>query len=318
MRSASLKQRVLAAVQHSVPLTCLAFALDNLFAAVRLRAMDPGPSRHLGGSNVEADLAYARSVASTYLSRGPIHGRVAEVGPGGSAAAALFLVAKGAKHVDLVDRFTFAHDRTEQARLYDAIIDREPRLREMGIRSDDLADRITFHAAEAAAAEVFFDHYSGYDAICSCAVLEHLYEPLSALEAMIGALKPGGRIVHQVDLRDHGMFSAAGHHELTFLTIPEWIYKHMHRRRGRPNRVLINDYRDTLDRLPVEYELLATHLVGVGAIDPAPYAKVPEALRVRAEARAEQVRPKLAAPFSSLAAADLAISAIRISATARD
>ncbi|MFN3389181.1 MAG: methyltransferase domain-containing protein [Allosphingosinicella sp.] len=252
-----------------------------------------------------------------YLSRGPIGGRVAEVGPGGSAAVALFLIAEGAGHVDLVDRFAFAHDPAVQMRLYEEIVARDPRLAARGLSATDFGGSIDFHVGERAAAEVFFSVHSGYEAICSCAVLEHLYDPLSALVAMASALRPGGRMVHQVDLRDHGMFSAAGHHELTFLTVPQWFYPHMSRRRGRPNRVLIHRYRETLEQLDLRHELLVTHLVGIGAIEPAPYEQVPAELRARAEARAEEARGRLAPEFRHLPASDLAIASFRLVAEAR-
>lgn len=316
MTPLSLKRRVLAAVQRSVPLTCLLFTVDNLLAAASVKSADPSPDDHLGGADIEADIAYARSVADIYLSRGPITGRVAEVGPGGSAAVALFLLAEGAEHVDLIDRFAFGHDPAAHARLCEAIIAREPRLGALGLSGTDFGGRIQFHVGEAAAAEVFFRAHKGYEAICSCAVLEHLYDPLSALEAMVSALRPGGRMVHQVDLRDHGMFSAGAHHELTFLTIGDWLYPHMTRRRGRPNRVLLHRYRETLTRLGLRFELLATHLVGIGAVDPAPYLQLPAELRARAEAQVEEVRDKLAPEFKDVPASDLAVSSFRIVAEA--
>lgn len=317
MSSPPLKQRVLASVQRSVTLTCLAFAADNLLAAVNLGRTDPSPDDHLGGADIDADIGYARSVADIYLSRGPIRGRAAEVGPGGSAAVAMFLIAEGAEHVDLVDRFAFAHDPAAQARLYEAIAAREPRLGARGLSGTDFAGAIDFHTGETAAAEVFFSAHRGYDAVCSCAVLEHLYDPLTAIEAMTAALRPGGKMVHQIDLRDHGMFSAAGHHELTFLTLPQWLYGHMSRRRGRPNRVLLHDYRRRLDSLKLDYDLVATNLVGVGAIDPTPYAEIPADLRATAEARVEEVRSSLAPRFRNVAAADLAVTGFRIFATAK-
>jgi SAM-dependent methyltransferase len=299
-----------------VPLTCLVYAIDNLQASLRLSRVDRAPDDHLAGTHIERDIAYAETVAKRYLCAGPIHGKVAEVGSGGSAAVALLLLSSGANSVDLIDRFSFRHAHDALAALYSEIIKREPRLQAMGFSPSNVRSKVRSYTGESAAAEIFFANHGGYDAIVSNAVLEHLYDPLSALEAMIGALKPRGRLVHQVDVRDHGMFSAAGHHELTFLTIPEWIYGRMHRRRGRPNRVLINHYRDTLARLPVDYELVVTNLVGIGAIDAAPYSDVPGKLRAAAEAQVEKVRPKLAASCRSLAAADLAVSAFSIFATA--
>jgi hypothetical protein len=110
------------------------------------------------------------------------------------------------------------------------------------------------------------------------------------------------------------MFTAGGHHELTFLGIPAWFYPHMTRRRGRPNRVLVHRYRAALDRLGLDYQLLATHLVGVGSITPAVYDEIPAELRGAAESRVEQYRARLAPEFRSLPASDLATSSIFIAA----
>jgi 2-polyprenyl-3-methyl-5-hydroxy-6-metoxy-1,4-benzoquinol methylase len=50
-------------------------------------------------------------------------------------------------------------------------------------------------------AEEFFLSHHGYDFILSCAVIEHLYNPLAALRAMAKALNPGGVMIHAVDCR---------------------------------------------------------------------------------------------------------------------
>ena len=58
------------------------------------------------------------------------------------------------------------------------------------------------------------------DVICSFAVLEHLPRLDRAFEAMRRLLKPGGWMIHKVDLRDHTDFSRP----LEFLRYPEWLW----------------------------------------------------------------------------------------------
>jgi SAM-dependent methyltransferase len=295
-------------VRASVPLTCAAFLVDNVLATLRVTRPDPAPDEHLGGIDLDGDLAYSRRVAGDYLAHCPgLAGRVAEIGPGGNAAVALHLLAHGCTQVDLLDRFAFSHDDAHLEALYRRIVAEEPGLAGR-IDPADLAPVIRFETGEAASAERFFLANRGYDAILSCAVMEHLYDPLGALEAMASALNPGGFLVHEVDLRDHGMFSAAGHHELTFLSLPSRLYPLMTRRRGRPNRVLLHRYREALERLGLDYRLLVCTLAGVGRIEPAPYAEIPAELRAKAEAVVQGFRPRLAPELRAVSNADLAVA----------
>lgn len=310
----SIRQQLLRAVKSSIILTSAAFAADNLLATLGLIGADPAPAEHLSGTQVDADIAYAKEVADTYIRYGMVSGRVAEVGPGGSAAVALLLLAHGCEHVDLIDRFAFGHSQSNLTRTYDEILQLLPKLRSRVQSAEDLSPSIRFEVGEQAAAEVFFRKNKDYDSIASYVVLEHLYDPIGAIEAMAGALNPGGCLVHHIDFRDHGMFTSGGHHDLTFLTIPGVIYRHMSRRRGRPNRVLSHRYRDVLDRLGLRYRVLVAHLVGVGIVDPAPYDELPTEVRKRAEQEVELIRPRLAREFRNLAVEDLAVSGVIISA----
>ena len=70
--------------------------------------------------------------------------------------------------------------------------------------------------------------------IISVAVLEHVYDPDASFDAMHRLLKPGGLLLHEVDLRDHLMFSSAGCHPLTFLTFSPSVWRLMTSDSGRP------------------------------------------------------------------------------------
>ena len=302
MISRSLKHRALRAVRSSTVLTCALFVADGLLAGVTRSGINQ--DEHLSGANLEADFNYSKKIAEQYTGKAALSGRVAELGPGGNAAVALHLLRRGADSVDLVDRFSFDHDPAKLDALYKCFDNYE-----------DLA-KIRFCVGEDASAERFFLGREGYDAIFSCAVLEHLTDPLSAIRAMASSLAPGGRMVHQIDLRDHGIFSGAGKHPLTFLTIPGWVYRLMSEARGRPNRVMLDAYRRVLAESGLEYRILATHLVEVGEL-PVPI----EAEAIDGEDFAiarrsvDRIRPRLTHQFRQVSSDDLAISAIRIEAT---
>jgi len=300
---------------RSIPLTVLAFLADDLLARLGVADANPAAGEHLSGADVESDIAYARQVVESYAANGAINGRVAEIGPGGSAASALFLIAEGAQRVDLLDRFVFPHDNRKLAETYSAIIERSAKLSALFPRGN-LSPRIAFHAGEEAAAEQFFGcRPLAYDVICSCAVLEHVTDPLAVVRAATASLVDGGRQIHFIDLRDHGMFSGGGRHPLTFLTLPAGIYRRMSQRRGRPNRILIDRYRCELGRLPLEWEIKVTCLAGVGPVEPQPYSAIPEKLRAVAETHVETIRPSLAPEFRDLSSADLAIDGLLLTAT---
>lgn len=295
------KRSALKLVRSSVALTCLCFAADGVVAGFKGRTSNE--DEHLGGHDPQADYDYAQKVADMYSGAGGRPGRVAEIGPGGSAAVALHLLRKGAVSVDLLDRFPFMHDAERLDRVY----------RLFGNYAD--LERVRFYEGEEAAAESFFHENRGYDDIYSCAVLEHLSEPLGALGTMVTALEEGGRLVHQVDLRDHGMFTGAGKHELTFLTIPRRVYRLMSEARGRPNRVLIDDYRRVLGRLPVKFDIFVTHLVKVGELSkPMKIEEIDPPLLDIARREVEQIRPRLTPEFRNRTTDDLAVASIRIQA----
>lgn len=124
---------------------------------------------------------------------------------------------------------------------------------------------------------------------------------------MLEALRPGGTLVHRIDLRDHGMFR--GQHPLTFLTLPDAIYTRMTRNSGRPNRVLFPDYRDWAARSRARTKLLVSRLVGVDRdLDPAPWENLDPALRRRAEAAVQEIRPKLALRFRAMSESEFAVA----------
>jgi SAM-dependent methyltransferase len=167
---------------------------------------------------------------------------------------------------------------------------------------------VEYHAG-VPAEDFFRDRKDAFDFIISRAVLEHLYDPISALDDMADALKPGGMLVHRIDLRDHGMFENM--HPLTFLTIPEQIYRRMVRNSGRPNRVLLSAYRDWLKRSGLDGDVRITRLAGVREqLAPTPWDGISPELRHDALQTVEAIRPRIAKSLQSNSGEDLCVSGI--------
>lgn len=300
-----------ALVKRIKPLACAWYILDARRTQARLRRGDIATvsgTRH-SGLDLQQSIAYIEKVFRDYLAwsdRPALRGRIVEIGPGDNFGVALLLLKQGAGFVEAIDKFAPRRDPVQQAAIYAALSARHG----MG----DLFDgepaeatiaRLRYHPGMPA--ERYFREQRGFSAILSRAVLEHLDDPLQSLDDMWHSLEPGGQLIHRVDLRDHGMF--AGAHPLTFLTVGQRLYGAMTRQTGRPNRVLLPDYRAHLAGRGWPARLGITRLVGVAEeFGNLPWEAIPAAARQQALTAVQAIRPNLAPPFVGLSDTDLAVS----------
>jgi len=300
------------AVRRSLMLTCAWYVLDDWRARRRLARGDLGTrsgARHRS-LPLEQSVAYIDRVYQDYLAysgRDRFTGVVGEIGPGDNFGLALLLLGNGASTVHAVDRYASERDSTQQAAIYQALAARHALQNQFdGPPGETTMRGLVRHAG--VPAERFFRERTGqFDAILSRAVLEHLYDPIAAVDDMANALAPGGVLVHRIDLRDHGMF--AGRHPLTFLTIPDRVYRAMTRGAGRPNRVLLPAWRDWLVRSGLRGSLRITRLAGVeGEIEPADWNDIDAKMRETALGTVRAIRPKLCRNLAPLDDRDLAVS----------
>jgi SAM-dependent methyltransferase len=240
-------------------------------------------SRNASGSKPEAEInSYAAKIFSHYKSWAGVdrfRGRVSEVGPGDVLTIANMFIADGCSRVDQVDRFFHRNGNSHPGiQLY-----RQP-------------------------AEKFFLSHGPYDFIVSCAVMEHLYDPLSAIRAMASALSPKGMMIHVIDCRDHGQFSDS-FHDLSFLRIPRVLYRPLTLASGL-NRIRLSSYLRLIQELGLKARVLVNHLSGVDEdIDPAlPFESLPGDLLARSQANLASIRKKLSRPFREMDDRDLLIS----------
>ncbi|HJN61470.1 MAG TPA: methyltransferase domain-containing protein [Alphaproteobacteria bacterium] len=303
-----------ALIKRSVALTCAYYLHDDWRARRRLAAgrLETGSGARHYGLDIAASLRYVERVYGDYLAYGGVthfSGSVAEIGPGDSFAVALRILGAGAGHVHAIDRWVSRRDAEAQRRIYSALSERHGlgHLFE-GVPAEETIKNLTYHAGEPA--EAFF-HDSGlrFDAILSRAVMEHLYDPLAALDGMERSLKPGGIMIHRIDLRDHGMFS--GHHPLTLLTVGDGLHRRMTRGAGRPNRVLIGAYREWLQHSGMSGGITISRLAGVSEeFDPAAWAQLDNGAKLRALECVRAIRPRLSEKFKAMADEDLAVAGL--------
>ena len=313
---------VRALIKRSVALSCAYYLYDDWRARRRLAAgrLETGLGARHKDLDIAASLAYVDRVYGDYLAYGGLerfHGSVAEIGPGDSFAVALRILGSGAEHVHAIDRWVSRRDANPQRRIYGALSEQYD-LGQLftGTPAEETIRDLTYHAGQPA--ETFFrDCGIRFDAILSRAVLEHLYDPLAALDDMARSLEPGGIMIHRIDLRDHGMF--AGHHPLTLLTLSDGLHRRMTKSAGRPNRVLAPAYRAWLARSGLTGGIAISRLAGVDKEqDPAPWEALNDGAKARALDCVRAIRPRLSNKFKVMADEDLAVAGLVLVARKND
>ena len=276
--------------------------------------------------SVQESLDYVDTVFDDYLRYGGlgdtflVGARVLELGPGDNYGVALRFLEAGASQVVTVDKFISDRDDAQQSRIYRSLIDRSNQDGAARINAGvRLNGGITFdphrlRALEGVAIEEAVDHLGDdrFDLIVSRAVIEHLYDTDAAFDAMDTLLRPGGKMIHKVDFRDHGIFTRGGGHPLEFLTVSDPVFGLMSRHTGGPNRVLIGWYREKLGALGYAFDLYASHLVGIEA-ELIPHELVESMVAPNEVTESiERIRPRLRDRFRALPAADLAVAGAMI------
>lgn len=321
LRLSSVIQRVLALPRRSRSFTIGWFLLKNLVA--RHSSIDIGGTQSKGVAPREA-AAYSSSafdaiVDDAGLAAEDLRGRrLLELGPGDNVGLALRFLAAGAAQAVCLDRFEIKRDIERERRIYECILNSMRRVErerlesavqvepELRFNSDRLRTVTGVGIEEAAQAL----GGGSFDFIVSVAVLEHVLDLDRAFAAMDELLVPGGLMVHQVDFRDHGMFTMAGKHPLTFLTVPSRLWLAMTQDVGGPNRRLLNFYREKLADLGYESRLMVTDLLGQPTSVKEPSDALSYEAPVADDTRAliARIRPYLDGGFRHLPDADLAVA----------
>lgn len=214
---------------------------------------------------------------------------VLEYGPGDVPGVALLLLAHGVKQVICVDRFPMLqlspHNTAVLAELLAGLDSAAQKRARACLRNpDDLtqgfrSERLRYQVQASGLSEMS----EAVDLIISRAVLEHVNNLSASFADMYRALRPGGRMIHQVDLRSHGLHRQ---HPLDFLVWPAWLWHLMFSNKGMPNRWRVDRYRS-----------LATHSGFIDVQTEATHRLEPSVV--------ETIHAHLATPFRNLSTEDL-------------
>jgi hypothetical protein len=267
--------------------------------------------------SIDDSISYANEVTNDYLMHLPegFYGRVAEVGPGDSCAVALKIVENGADRVDLIDRFHAETNRDKIEEIHRTIIKQSDNLSEKFGVDCSIPDKniISRFCGPESSAERFFATDQVYDLIVSRAVLEHVQNVGTSIVRMSRSLRPGGSMVHIVDLRDHGMFTSHGYPETEFMKVPDFVYRRMSSMCGHPNRVPVNVYRSSLQSQGLDFDILVNRLVGEElSSSPVVWDDVPESRTRPSLGLIREAKASFAASLRDVPDQDLAISGFTI------
>lgn len=246
---------------------------------------------------------------------------ILELGFGDNVGVALMFVAAGAAKIVCVDKFYSRRDRDYERAIYVALREKlDVVQRERFDAAVDLTAGINFNPDKLRilngmdlqrAATTLANETLAFDLIISRAVVEEMFDPKLVFSAADQLLKPDGVSVHKIDLSDYGIFSDAGMHPLTFLTIPDRVYRLMSTDSGIPNRKLIGYYRRVMSELGYAAKFFITGIVGLPPI-------VPHKERIQQDVDyaqdtlelIEQIRPQLKRPFREMTSEELMINGI--------
>jgi SAM-dependent methyltransferase len=205
--------------------------LNGLHAAppIRRRLIARAPDYNARQS-VDEMLAAVREKAEWIRDRVPggVRGRtIVELGPGGEFALEIALIGLGAARTLCIDRD--ASYLPKHAARVTALYERVAH--EYGVQTASASAAPFWHPPLSPGQ---FEYLVGkgierengippesVDVIASFAVLEHLRRLDVAFAAMYRLLKPGGWMIHKVDLRDHTNFERP----LDFLRYPDWLWR---------------------------------------------------------------------------------------------
>ncbi len=234
--------------------------------------------------DLDGSVAYVESVYADYLTYGEIGepdlaGRaILELGPGDNLGVALCFLAAGAGDVVSTDRFVPFRDPQRELQVLRALVAARSQEQTARVASVVAGGVVDFSALpfqflpETPIEDAVAALGAGrFDFIVSRAVLEHVHDLDAAFAAMDALLAPGGSMIHEVDLDDHGLFTGGGQNPLTFMTVGDRAYRWMgEESAGLPNRRRIDWYRERIKQLGYESTFRVTHTVGGGELVPHP------------------------------------------------
>ena len=276
---------------------------------------------------LQESIDYIDAQFEDYLQYGELSGRdlsgkrILELGFGDNVGVALRFLASGASQVVCIDKFYSERDASRERELYAALRDRmSPAERQRVDEVVEISADLKFNEDRlkringldlTQGSGMLVERGEVFDIVISRAVIEEIYEPQQVFAVLDQLLAPNGLMLHKIDMTDYGIFSDGGMHPLTFLTIPNPVYKLMATDSGIPNRKLIGDYKQITKDLHHESRFFITSLVGHGPLVPhKEFHELDNESFQSARSKITEIRSKLLPPYRDLPNDELMISGV--------
>lgn len=194
--------------------------------------------------------------------------RCLHVGPGGFLGLEILLYSLGAERLESIDKFGFGMeypDVTSRANEYRDVwtvlqnlntecvnlSERNERFESLFQESDGRMflneNKIAYQCHTDVESMPFED--GAFDYIFSCAVLEHVSNPVQAIKEMTRVTRPGGKHFHTIVTRDHRSYSAVGNfHPFSFRSMSKEEWEITVEKKFYQNRILPVQWRTLFEK----------------------------------------------------------------------
>lgn len=203
---------------------------NAVFMVPRVASWRVQRGRTIGGGSKKFDAQFARLLPHL----GELSGAtVLEIGPGDVIPMAWLLMREGAERYVAVDRFG-GDITSETARQCYRELGAPKGFPDAQVRDGTVEYRVI-------PAEDPTRFPRDVDLAVSVNVFEHVTDVYASFASIFKALRPGGRMVHIIDLSPHGAWRQS-ENPMEFLTVAEPLWRAMGSRRGLPNRFRLPDF----------------------------------------------------------------------------
>jgi hypothetical protein len=238
----------------------------------RWRLGRPRASVRFTGKDSELSRYAFQGLEAIRQTTGALQGQsICEIGPGDFLTSGLAILAAGATSYMAVDRFAGDYGSPEGKEWYAGVQAAWPRIYpdlpwpawlDANRFPEGYPDRVMTSGVRIESAM----DIGSFDVVCSFQVGEHVSDIREFAHSIAMLLNSGGVSIHRIDFGPHGIWRSY-QDPLTFLRIPEPLWRAMGSARGAPNRRRVHEMEDAFRTAGLSVELTEVERYPASATD---------------------------------------------------